>query len=643
VNWLRVALVAAVLVFLPRLVEQFEVPKVAAVRVLGFGALAAWLASRPWRWRRPDAIELAVLAWLGVEIAATWFGASPRFSLSGSILQGEGLATSVALAGLLLAARDGLRDTAAFARTADLALAAVALACVYALLQVAGFDPFRWSRTALYGGALVRPFGTLGHPNLLGVAAAAALAWAVALAIERPRRAWWYVPAAALYAVAIGLTFSRAAWLAAAAGAAGVLVLAAARRRGMPLPGRALAAAAIAALAVLALFWFEGWGGLFGARAGEIARGGGETGGTRVEIWRSALAMWRASPWLGHGPDSFDLLFPRHQTAAYWRLEWGGFPFHAHSIYLQTLATRGALGLLAALAVVAAASVAVAKAWRAGDPWRARLVAIVPGLAACAVAGLAGALGVAGAVWVAMSVAAIATPAAEPRPQRAPSGRRAATLGMVVALAMALPCWREIEVSRDIAHARRVQASDPAAAVAAAERAASLGPHAGVALAELARSRLSAGALPAAEAAALAGIAVEPLRGQTWQDLGAVRGTRALAREPAAVAGMDSAYARAIELAPYNALAMAEWARWNIVLGRPDAALPLARRAVELYPDVGVLRSTLASALLRGGEIAAARDEIRRALAGDWQGRDADRRAAEDVLRVLEARLAAER
>src|SRR5258706_888839 len=105
--WLGPALVFAVLVFMPGLLEQFEAPKVEAVRVLGLGALTlALIAGRAGRPRRWSLVDGAVVGWLAVEILATLLSVSPRVSLMGETRQREGLLTSLALAGLYFASRD---------------------------------------------------------------------------------------------------------------------------------------------------------------------------------------------------------------------------------------------------------------------------------------------------------------------------------------------------------------------------------------------------------------------------------------------------------------------------------------------------------------------------------------------------------
>src|SRR5207249_7490364 len=101
------------------------------------------------------------------------------------------------------------------------------------------------------------------------------------------------------------------------------------------------------------------------ARLRELVAFGSGSGRSRLEIWKTAVAMWQAHPWLGSGPDTFRRLVDRYQTPAYWDFEWGAAASHAHSVYLSTLATRGVAGALAAAGVLVASSLALVAAWRA--------------------------------------------------------------------------------------------------------------------------------------------------------------------------------------------------------------------------------------------------------------------------------------
>src|SRR5437867_10328308 len=166
----RAALVLALLLFLPGLLEQFEAPKAEVVRVLGIAALAALATGlatrRPSRLPHSTPLDLAVLAWLTVELLATFASVSPRISFFGDTKQSEGLLTSLGLAGLYFAAR--CASPADARGTLTVTLIAGGLAAAYAALQALGLDPTPWSHIATYvrAGPFMLPFGTLGNPYL---------------------------------------------------------------------------------------------------------------------------------------------------------------------------------------------------------------------------------------------------------------------------------------------------------------------------------------------------------------------------------------------------------------------------------------------------------------------------------------------
>lgn len=83
----------------------------------------------------------------------------------------------------------------------------------------------------------------------------------------------------------------------------------------------------------------------------------------RTYVWHTAWIMFLDQPWLGQGPGMFkDLYFPFLEKAGYVVAELGdrrNMPW-AHSLYLEQLAERGILGLLALLALMATA---IKQAW----------------------------------------------------------------------------------------------------------------------------------------------------------------------------------------------------------------------------------------------------------------------------------------
>jgi O-antigen ligase len=655
--WIAIALAFAVLFFMPGLLQQFDVPKIEAVRVCGFAALAASLiagrAGRPRRWRL---LDVAVVAWLGVEIVTTIVSESPRVSLLGEPRQREGLLTSAALAGLYFAARDAFGRAARMRAMLDLALGLAAIASLYALAQAAGLDPVQWTREARSGG-FVRPFGTLGHPNLLGVVTASLASVAVALAIagRRGLRTWGYALAALLSLAATELALSRAAWLAVAVALPVAAGLALRERSRDGTPARAAAAAAGVLLVLVAVSLFVGREGPVAARLGESIEGG--SAASRLEIWRTAIAAWLARPWVGHGPDLFEMVFPRYQTPVYWRYEWTGLPSHAHSIYLHTLATRGVLGALAGLLWAVALAGTARSAWRArvapGAVRSPDLAGLLPAaiamVLAVALAGAFGAIGITGALLLVTGSAAIAgmAEAAGPAKEAAVSrGRRwAARLAAGVAAAVVfLGCFGELRASRAASAAEAWMTSAPPRAVEAARFAVALAPLDDRMWRILAQTQLwSSVGSPAprpmideAVSSAERAVALAPMRAENHVILARALGSRESAGDSTASAAARSEFERSMALAPMDALTLMEYADHESLLGRAGRALPLARRAVALYPGEGAARATLARAWAAADRPDSARAELALALAGTWHDAG-ERRDAERMLADLEA------
>lgn len=87
----------------------------------------------------------------------------------------------------------------------------------------------------------------------------------------------------------------------------------------------------------------------------------------RDGIWRMGLAAWEKHPWFGVGKDNYARI--THEDVRAWRSEAGKdydaaryvrFP-HGHSLYVNTLVERGAIGFASLLAVLLATLAAL---WR---------------------------------------------------------------------------------------------------------------------------------------------------------------------------------------------------------------------------------------------------------------------------------------
>jgi O-antigen ligase len=159
----------------------------------------------------------------------------------------------------------------------------------------------------------------VGYANALGILVALSLVLAVGflLEVDEPLARAALVAALGISVVALLLTSSRGAWVATIVG---LLVLTGLRvsRRSVVVAGLALTSRG-AALAAFA--------------APSIAMG------DRPAFWRVAVSDASSHPLLGSGAGSFDDYWLGHRTI-------GAFVEDAHSLYLETAAELGLVGLM---------------------------------------------------------------------------------------------------------------------------------------------------------------------------------------------------------------------------------------------------------------------------------------------------------
>ncbi|MDQ6742187.1 MAG: O-antigen ligase family protein, partial [Candidatus Dormibacteraeota bacterium] len=267
-------------------------------------------------------------------------------------------------------------------------------------------------------GALPRPDGNLGQPNLLAGLLAMALPLALGRALgqqdeEEPGAYtpadWRWLALAALMAAGLAASTSRSGWLAALAGLTVLAIrLASPRLRVSALIGAVL----LMGLAALLLGFSP------------LRQLNQDTGSARVGVWQDSVRMVAARPLFGWGEDTMGLVYGRYQSRDW---EPGDSFDRAHLLPLDLAAAQGLFGL--------AANAWLFVTWWTGVSRRRHLAAF----AGAAAAYLAWALlnfdwvPVTAAFWL---LAGSAWPGGEPRPRR---GRwRLAVAGAAVGLALAL-------------------------------------------------------------------------------------------------------------------------------------------------------------------------------------------------------------
>jgi O-antigen ligase len=285
-----------------------------------FAVAAAALLARERIAFRP--LELGAVAALAA--FAVWIGLSELWS--GNLSQAERALLYVAgmFAALVIADRQSVPHLLGGALAGITVVAAYGLS-VY-LFTSPPLDQFE-------GALLYQP---LGYANALGIFVAIGLLLALGLASVARR---WRDRAAALapcvvLVPALLLTSSRGAWVALVVGLLALVVLRGGRVRG-PVVGLVVAAALATAAAVAV-----------------VTRGGGSLVENRLRYWDVAWADYVDHPLLGSGAGTFG---------DYWLSSGAGpgFTRTAHSLYVQSLAELGPVGLLLVLTVVAIPLVAL--------------------------------------------------------------------------------------------------------------------------------------------------------------------------------------------------------------------------------------------------------------------------------------------
>lgn len=230
-------------------------------------------------------------------------------------------------------------------------ITAIAVAILALAQEVIGAP----SALLLNGHPTPRIAGPLEGPNQLAGYFDVALPVALALALETPSTLAYC--ALVLIACTDVLTFSRGGALGALAAIGTVLFVYRRHVRGavLSIAGGIAAGAAVAAgwgIAAHSLGIFRLWNFDASSYAGGV--------GTRQELWRAAIALWRQHPLLGIGAGNFELEIPRTGLQ--------GVRTHTNSLYLQSL-VEGGLPLLAATVWLTFTSIATFARERLESPF----------------------------------------------------------------------------------------------------------------------------------------------------------------------------------------------------------------------------------------------------------------------------------
>ena len=321
--------------------DPFNVPKLAlltaGVALAGSLRLAEALQGRslaPMRRLWIPAVAIAgplVVAWL--------FSAYRGWAVFGEYGRFQGLIPYllvIALGLLTVDAFEGRAQQLAWALVAGASLVAF-----YALVQLAGADPFTWGFPY---GITTQALSTLGNSNFAGGFLGIALPVGVGLALSGERRRARAVRLSLLILAGLLATRSEGGWAAGFAGTATVLGVWFARRR----PIARWLGPAVAALAI---------GGLVLVGAYSIARPESTLvpGSFKLRAWwwQEAVKTAADAPVIGHGPNAFAVEVWQNRVEPEAIDNEYAAADDPHSVPLAFLAAAGVLGALGFLAVFA--------------------------------------------------------------------------------------------------------------------------------------------------------------------------------------------------------------------------------------------------------------------------------------------------
>lgn len=443
---------------------------------------------------RPSTIELAFLAAVAGLLGWTLLSVAWSLDPTASVLDAERLLLYLATASaLVLLARPGSRVSLLVG-----VLVALAVLCLAGLADAAvGDDPI--GAVTDDPGSEDRLAEPVGYANGMAVLAVMGTLLAIGLTLvaRRPALRAACLLLLPLFIATLYLTYSRGAWLALAIG---LLALFATRVVSLD---RRIVVAVCAILLVAVTAAGVVFARSFAAPTATPAQGAERlrtlSGSSRADYWRVALHAVEDEPLLGSGSGSYRRLWYRNRSEPQPARD-------AHSLYLETLAELGPLGLVLLLAALGI-PVAVAAGARAepltaaalgpyvaflahtAQDWDWELPAVTVPALACAVALLLSA-----------------------RRQWTPLGRVPRLVGGAAALALVVLALTAYAGNRELALAE-------AGSERSARRAARLQPWSSVPWRVLGEAQLERGEVEAARASFREGLSRDDGDWELWIDL----------------------------------------------------------------------------------------------------------------------------
>ena len=356
-----VVVVALPVTFDPGTAERFGVAKLTLLMIGALVLAALWAVDALTNAKIPDlrtGLHWPILAMVVVGLLATIFSVSPRLSFLGDYQSYDGFLALLAFAVLTLSAAESWRPTDLRTILTTFLLAGGGPVVLYGLIQIAdvefgtSWDWIGFINPGASFGPTSTVWSTLGNPNHLAGFVACLLPIGLIVVISDRSVLTRVLSGAVLGGALLCLVeTSSLGGLGAAVGAlilTGLLLIPELRqhKRMAAWLGAGVAVAAVVCVVIVAAQ------GTLGDKleAATDWSSGTSTAAQRLEYWKSATDMASDRPLLGWGPDTFGYMSPTYQTQKFVDAFGPDQMINgAHNTFLQTLATKGVLGLGALL------------------------------------------------------------------------------------------------------------------------------------------------------------------------------------------------------------------------------------------------------------------------------------------------------
>jgi putative inorganic carbon (HCO3(-)) transporter len=350
--------------------DAYSRPKVMILYSLVGIMLGGWLilrASSRRQWN-PSTPELALWAFVLVALISSWTTVNPRLTFFGGPGRYEGLLTLLGYVALYFVGVHFFGSKRGVHRLVRLAAIVALPVAAYGVVQL--FIPPLFYGEAFtrewYGGlGILRVPSTVGGPVVFGGYLASVIPLLLVLAITSGgvARAVW-LSGSCVAIVALALTLTRGAWLAAVLGVI-VVAVGVGRlewRRQLTVSACILAAVVLAAAVLITVVATPG---TIGTRVATTVATQSGSVGSRLFIWQRTVDLIRARPLLGWGIETLREIFPYERTSLvrYFGLR----PViidRAHNDTLQMAVSVGVPGAAAYVAVWLLVIIVGVRLWR---------------------------------------------------------------------------------------------------------------------------------------------------------------------------------------------------------------------------------------------------------------------------------------